>query len=159
MRFLSALITTFLLACTGTLALKLPEGYHVIEVIPIDPEYMYDEAKDNPNVPLINATLSCGRDYAVFFEGYDLEGYGWYGVSKEQIMKAAKAGGLSTGCSYEVWEYHECLPDDPSKCKIIPGWRIYVSVPPNSADICARLRIEEQAAADLLMIFGGCAVP
>jgi len=133
MHFLAALLTTFLLASTNTLALKLPDGYSIIEVIPIDPDDMYKEAKGNPNVPLINATLRCGREYTPVCEGYELEGYGWDGVSEEQLKHAAKQGGLMTFWDFESWEENSCDPREPvpydlSQCPKRPaGWRAKVS--------------------------------
>jgi hypothetical protein len=133
MHFLAPILTTFLLASTSTQALKLPEGYSIIEVIPIDPEDMYKEAKGNPHVPLINATIRCGRNYNVFWEGYELEGYGWDGVSEKQLKNAAKQGGKMTFWEFESWEENSCdprehVPYDLSQCPKRPaGWRAEVS--------------------------------
>lgn len=132
MHFLTPLITNLLFASTSTRALKLPEGFSIIEVIPIDPEDMYKEAEGNPHVPLINATLRCGREYTPFCEGYELEGYGWAGVSEKQLKNAAKQGGLMSSWDFESWEENECdsreFVREPSKCPIRPaGWRATVS--------------------------------
>ena len=109
MHFFTALITTLLLAGTGTLALILPDNFTIIEIVPIDSEYLYDEAKDNPHVPLVNATLRCGRQYYIFAEMYTLEGEYWDGVSEKEIKNAAKTGGLMTRWDFESWEKDSCV--------------------------------------------------
>lgn len=130
MHFLTTLITTLLLARTSTLAIILPGNFTIIEVIPIDPEYMYDEAKDNPNVPLVNATLRCGRKYTPIFEDYTLEGEFWTGVSEKQLKNAAKQGGLMTKWKFESWGESECDPDITAENQTCvhknPGWRAKV---------------------------------
>ena len=121
MHFLAALVTTLLLAGTSTLALKLPDNFTIIEAIPIAPEYLYDEAKGNPNVPLINATLTCGREYIPGVEGYLVEGYGWTGVTEKQIKNAASKGGKMTYWEFTRWEENEC------------DWEIYMATTPKWA--------------------------
>ena len=132
MHFLTPLLTTLALASTSTQALKLPEGYSIIEVIPIDPEDMYKEAKGNPHVPLINATIRCGRNYQVLMEVYELEGYGWDGVSEKQLRKAADEGGVMTGWKFKSWGASDCDPDvdaENGTCvRKEAGWKARVSL-------------------------------
>lgn len=131
MHFLTPLLTSLLLTSTSTLALILPGNYTIIEVVPIDPEYLYNEAKDNPNVPLIYATLRCGRKYTPIFEDYTLTGENWDGVSEEQLEHAAKQGGLMTKWDYTAWGESECDPDVKSENGTCvhknAGWRAKVS--------------------------------
>lgn len=132
MYFFTTLIATLLLAGTGTLAIILPDNFTIIEIVPFDPEYLYDEAKDNPNVPLVNASLRCARDYKVVLERYEVTGEYWHGVSKEQIKDAAKKGGLMTGWKFESWEENSCdsgmAVTSTSVCPERPaGWRAKVS--------------------------------
>lgn len=130
MHFPTTLITTLLLASTSTLAIKLPGNFTIIEAIPIDPEYMYDEAKDNPYVPLVNATLRCGRKYMLAFEDYTLEGEFWSGVSEKQLKNAAKQGGLMTKWKFESWPESACDPEITAENQTCahknPGWRAKV---------------------------------
>lgn len=147
MRFLTTLIATLLLASTSTLALKLPGNYTIIEVIPIEPEYMYNEAKDNPHVPLINATLRCGREFGLVYEIYTLIGYGWDGVTEQQLKHAAKQGGLMTKWYYFSWKKDECfVRESEVDCSKKPaGWEASVSFSPRiildsqSKQLCPRL--------------------
>jgi hypothetical protein len=150
MHFLTTLLTTLLLASSRTLALILPDNYTIIEVIPIDPEYMYKEAKGNPHVPLINATLRCGREYTPLYEIYTLVGAHWDGVSKEQLKWAAKQGGLMTDWDYFEFGENECIiRDSVMDCSKRPaGWEASVSASQElsltctASSFCPRLRLE-----------------
>lgn len=129
MHLLTTLSTTFLLASTSTLALILPENYTIIEVVPIEPEYLYKEAQGNPHVPLIHATLTCGREYTPLYEIYTLVGAHWDGVSRDQLKWAAKQGGLMTDWDYFEFGENECFwRDGGMECPIRPaGWEASVS--------------------------------
>jgi hypothetical protein len=131
MHFLTALLTTLFLASSHTLALILPDNYTIIEIIPIEPKYMYKEAKGNPHVPLINATLRCGREYTPLYEIYTLTGENWDGVTEEQLKNAAKQGGLMTDWYYFSWKEDECiLRESLIDCSKRPaGWKASVSFP------------------------------
>lgn len=129
MHFLTSFTATLLLASSRTLALILPENYTIIEVVPIEPEYMYEEAQGNPHVPLIHATLTCGREYTPFYEIYTLVGAHWDGVSEEQLRWAAKQGGWMTRWHYFSFKENECFwRDGEMECPIRPaGWEASVS--------------------------------
>jgi len=132
MHLFTALITTLLLAGTGTQAIILPDNFTIIEIVPFDPEYLYKEAQGNPNVPLVNASLRCSRDYKFALEIYEVEGEYWHGVSKKQIKDVAKKGGLMTGWEFESWEENSCdsgmAVTSTSVCPNRPaGWRAKVS--------------------------------
>ena len=152
MHLLTTLSTTFLLASTSTLALILPENYTIIEVVPIEPEYLYKEAQGNPNVPLVNASIRCSLDYKVVLEKYEVIGEYWHGVSKKQIKDAAAKGGLMTGWKFESWEKDSCdsgmVGRNSTACpERAAGWRAKVSY-----RAFGRCRIESNCGN--LLIFG-----
>jgi len=153
MHFFTALITTLLLAGTGTLAIILPDNFTIIEIVPFDPEYLYKEAQGNPNVPLVNASIRCSRDYKVVLEKYEVIGEYWHGVSKKQIKDAAAKGGLMTGWKFESWEKDSCdsgmVGRNSTACpERAAGWRAKVSY-----RAFGRCRIESNCGN--LLIFGG----
>ena len=132
MHFFAALTTSLLLAVTGTLAIILPDNFTIIEIVPFDRENLYKEARGNPNVPLVNASLRCARDYKVVFEKYEITGEYWHGVSERQLKNAAKKGGAMTGWKFESWEKDSCdsgmMAANSTACPERPaGWRAKVS--------------------------------
>jgi len=139
MHSLTALITTLLLVSTSTLALRLPEGFKIIEAVPFDRAYMYEEAKGNPNVPLILAKMTCERKYNVVFDDYTIVGHHWHGVTQEQLKETAKEGGLMTEWKFESWGEGEGNVECDKKTKLrfaaanqtctnkSAGWRAKVS--------------------------------
>ena len=136
MRLFAAILSTLLLATTGTLAqggLTLPNGYNFVEIHPVSPENQYHEAKGNPHIPLFNATLGCGKmEVLPMYTVYGLMGFGWDGVTEQMLKQAAKQGGLMKEWKFESWGDKECImqPNGTEVCtKTIPGWRATVSFP------------------------------
>lgn len=147
MHFFAALITALLLAGTGTLAIILPDNFTIIEIVPFDRENLYKEAQDNPHVPLVNATLRCGRTYRVVAEKYHLEGEYWPGVSEDELRNAAAKGGLMTSWDFKSWEKDSCdskaSVTNSTVCVEKPaGWNATVSY--RLLGSCAHSRAREQ---------------
>ncbi|GAB7324208.1 hypothetical protein MBLNU13_g07568t1 [Cladosporium sp. NU13] len=155
MHFLTAPITTLLFTGTGTLAIILPDNFTIIEIVPFDRENLYKEARGNPNVPLINATLRCSRDYKWVYEKYEVTGEYWHGVSEKQLKNAAKKGGLMTGWEFESWEKDSCdsgmMATVSSECPEMPaGWRAKFNKP----TIWGRPKVILEAFEKLTGMFG-----
>jgi hypothetical protein len=161
MRLYAAAVPTmliFLLATTETLAqgaLRIPNGYRIVDISPVSLKNQYAEAKGNSHVPLFNATLACWTKYYGNWDTYIMRGLEWDGVTEQMIKRAASKGGLMTNWDFQSWGDEKCnLYGNGTKAstKQVPGWYVVVSLP--SRSMCSsylRTRIVKRDRDELLI--------
>lgn len=107
MRFLTNLA---ILLSGSVAALKVGPGYHILwdSVKGLPEEALSYHARENPHVPLLNATLDCRISRSVFWQEYWLRGYDWDGVTEDDIKHAASVPGLMTKWKFRWGEHRDC---------------------------------------------------
>lgn len=129
---LLAILFASLLAMTSVLAdLPLPDGYWVSKVEPVPKEYQLDIAKENPHVPLLNATIDCSKAHYPFWKEIYILGNHWPGVTEKMVRSIVT--GAVTHWKWTSWERQKCFPyQEGEYCtEDAPGFRLSVSL--NSA--------------------------
>jgi hypothetical protein len=135
MRFFATLFSlmAFVVTCSLAFDLKIPEGYWITEIHPISKEHQGQSSEDNPNVPLLNATMDCWKQYASLWYGYELNGFGWEGYGEKKIKATANQGpARMSKWRYWHWEKQLCgthLNNLTDYCvNVGPAWKATVSV-------------------------------
>lgn len=139
MRPFTPLLALFSLAITSTQAytdstsIPLPDGYSMLyaNITPIPSEFQYKHAKKNPNIPLINATLSCDIETLPTYKVWRIHGSGWPGLTEKMLKAVAKGtAGRMSKWKYITWDKQECtvFEDGAQTCTPErPGWGVQVS--------------------------------
>jgi hypothetical protein len=133
MRFLATITSYLVLAISSTFArLPLPKGYHIVNVIGLGADAS-KESQGNPNIPLLNATLSCTKVDWPLWKSYDLWGTEWYGV-REKSLKHAAANSMTcmTKWKFDASNDTRCYTDADGVKDCMengPMWHATVSFP------------------------------
>jgi hypothetical protein len=96
-------------------ALRMPEGWHVTQAIPLDEDKMHRKAFNNPHAPLVNATLECMKTHYPLWKKHDIWAYDWPGVTEKMVRDCVS--GVVDSWEFQSWESSDCWASNSNVCQ------------------------------------------